>query len=503
MVARARAVQRVALHPHGGGRVTDVNGPGSNDRRVVVAVQRRLLALGELSKADLDADRARMAARKGRLLAGDIVGTTAAISRCDLPTLTEPGARKALKVDLVGGVGSGQLNDADDVDLVLNLLHEEHHVTNADFDSAELVLEGVGRTVDPALLPGFLAGLVKAKRSYAGGYPWRGSTRRRKRLKVTDGTAAYQRAVDYHLASRAAMNAWLDGALAQRRNKVLRNSAEWVRSGRVKVFCQTKTHDSAARVRAAGEPRRFQAIFGYPAGALSEAPVPYLRKRRGDAAFDNTNVAIEAPSGGFNNPGEIGIVDPVHAGKKYFLDSIVHEVQHDADHTPETDEGHYKSEVNARWTEGRFAHLSARRRIQRMGHTWTVRQYAIFQNLWAYKDLYGYVRENWNDADRAKRAAWRSMVVGYRLPESPNPINSVRIEALHAAVQAITVADCEADDRFLAGTGPANPRAAAVRTAIAALDDLDRKTVAANRALAALAASNLAGKVKEEFSAIR
>ena len=161
LLSRARSVQRVEIYPKGGGKVTDVNGPGTNERKPVLAVQERLIALGAMTQAEADADRARMDAQTGRIMAGDITNTTAAITKCEIPTLTEPAARKALKVDLVGGVGTGETNDAADVELVLNLLHEEWHVSNADFDAASVVLEGIGRTVDPALLPGFLAGLTK------------------------------------------------------------------------------------------------------------------------------------------------------------------------------------------------------------------------------------------------------------------------------------------------------------------------------------------------------
>jgi len=503
LLGRRLPVQRVEIYPKAGGKVTDINGPGTNERPAVTVVQDRLVELGEMTKAEVDADRAKMDAATGRIMAADIANTIAAITKCEVPMLTEPAARRALKVDLVAGVGTGQTNDAADVELVLNLLHEEWHVTNDDFDAASIVLEGTGRTVDPALLPGFLAGLTKLKKGYAGGYPWRGGTKRRKGLKITEGTAAYQKAVDYNLVSRAKMNSWLDGAIAQTKDKVLRNSAEWVRSGRVKLFCQTKTHDSAARVKAAHQPRRFVAIFGHPAGALSEAQVPYLRKLKGEAAFDNTNVSIEADSGGFNTPGEIGIVDPINAGRKYFLDSIKHEVQHDADHTPETDEGHFKSEVNARWTEGKFDNLSPVRRIQRMGQSWTVRQYAIFRDLWDNHDLYGYVKDNWTDSNAAKRTAWRAMVIGYRRPESFNPINSVRIETLSEKMTACTTNDCLADDKFQDGKGPANVKAGEVRSAIGALDELDRKTVVSNVRLNALALTNLAGKLRAEYFAIR
>jgi hypothetical protein len=495
-------VQRAGLYVYGGGHVTDVNGPGTNERKPVTIVQQRLVDLGLLSKADAAADRARMDAQTGRIMASDISHTTAAIAGCDTPSLSEPAAKKVLKADLVAGVGTGETNDAADVDLVLNLLHEEHHVTNADFDAGTIVIEGIGRTVDPAVVPGFLAGLTKLKKGYAGGYPFRGSTKRRKKLLVTEGTAAYQKAVDYNSAGRAAMQKWLNQAAAQTKDVLLRNSAEWCLSGKTKMYCTTKTHDSAARVKAEGAPRRFYAIFGHPLGALSEQQVPYQRKLRGETTFDNTNVEIEAPSGGSAPAGAITVVDPVPAGKKAFFETIRHEVQHSADHTPETDEGSYKSELNARWVDGSFAGYSPRRQVRRLGYTWNERQYAVFQDLWTYKDLYPYLRENWNERDRAKRAAWRSMVVGYKKPDSFNPINSIRIENLDEAISNCTTADCDADDKFREGKGPENVKASAVKKALDALDAQDRAAIKTNTELNVRAARNLSGKLHDQYFAL-
>ncbi|HEY5860807.1 MAG TPA: hypothetical protein VIX62_11015 [Actinomycetota bacterium] len=495
-------VQRTQLYVFGGGRVTDFNGPGTNERKSVELVQKRLVALGVLLAADAAADTARITARTGRIMAGDISNTTAAIDRCDAQSVSEPMARTLLKANLVAGVGTGETNDAADVDLVLNLLHEEHHVTNDEFDAGEVVIEGVGRTVDPALVPGFLTGLTRLKRGYAGGYPFRGTTKRRKKLLVTQGTAAYQRALDYNNAGRAAMQTWLESAAGQSRDKVLRNSAEWCLSGRIKLYCTTKTHDSPARVKANGSPKRFYAIFGHPLGALSERQVPYLRKLKGETTFDNANVAIEAPSGGSAPAGAITVVDPVPSGRRAFYETIKHEVQHTADHHPATDEGRYKTELNARWIDGAYTMYSPRRRVRAKGYTWNERQYAVFLNLWKYKDLYPYVRENWNDPDAGKRAAWRTMIVGYKKPASFNPINSVRVESLHEAIAACTPADCDADDLFRAGKGPENAKAAAVKRAMAALDSLDRATIKTNTDLKASAAVNLTGKLRDEYSAL-
>jgi hypothetical protein len=352
-------------------------------------------------------------------------------------------------------------------------------------------------------VPGFLAGLTKLRKGFAEGYPFRGRTKRRTRLLVTDGTAAYQRAVDYNLAGRGLIKKWLDGAAAQHRDPILRNSAEWCLTGKAKIFCTTKTHDSAARVRAAHQPRRFQAVFGHPLGSITEAQVPYLRKLRGEAAFDNTNVEIKAPEGGSQTGIDIMFEDPAVLGKSYFLDTIRHEVQHAADHTARDDEGLYKTEINARWLETTYAGFSTRRQVRRMGFTWNERQFAAFDNLWSNPDLYPYLRANWQQRDAAKRAAWRAMVVGYKAPTSANPVNSVRIEDLTAAIDRCSPADCDAHDSFLKGTGAENAKAKAVKDAMAALDALDRSTVASIASLKAQAAVHLKGALKTEFDAIR
>ena len=79
----------------------------------------------------------------------------------------------------------------------------------------------------------------------------------------------------------------------------------------------------------------------------------------------------------------------------------------------------------------------------------------------------------------------------------------MRIETLSEKINACTTADCLADDKFLDGAGPANAKAGAVRAAIASLDELDRKTLVHNIELNRLALTNLAGKLRAEYFAIR
>ncbi len=137
-----------------------------------------------------------------------------------------------------------------------------------------------------------------------------------------------------------------------------------------------------------------------------------------------------------------------------------------------------------------------------MGFTWNERQYAVFRDLWSHHDLYPYLKDNWNQTDRAKRTAWRSMVVGYTKPDSFNPINSIRIQKLDDVITACTPADCAADDRFRDGTGPENAKATGVKTALTALDALDRSTVKTNTELTTKATTNLSGKLLADFQAL-
>lgn len=496
--------QRASITIKGGHPVTDVNGPGTNQRADVIAAQGRLVDLDALTPADAATDRATVDA-KGKddpILAADIPRTTAAIPAMEKGNLSEPAAKKVLKADLVAGVGVGEKNDPADVELVLNLLHEESHVANVDYDIGLISLAGTGHTIDIDTLPGFVNGISKLKKGFAGGFPFRGSTAKRKKLLVTEGTADYQKSLDYNHAARQQLKAWLDEAAKQTKDKLLRNSAQWLLSGRVKLFCQTRTHDSAARVKAARQPARFWAIFGGAKGAITEPQSPYVRKLKGEQAFDPDNVKVEAPSGGFQSGSNIGVVDPVNAGKAFFFDTVRHEAQHGADHTPENDVGHYTSEFNARWVEERFKVFSTRRKVKAMGHTWTEKQWAIFQDIWSHNDLYPYLQKNWFDTVAAQRAAWRRMVVGLKVPATFNAINSVRIEDLYLAMTACAVIDCIEDDRFGRGEVPANPKASAVRTAMKALDDLDRTTIKSNTELNQLALTNLFGRLRAEYFAM-
>lgn len=216
------------------------------------------------------------------MLAADIPRTTAAIDANEGPHVAAGPALSVIKAAVLGGVGQGQANNATDVELVLNLLHEEWHVTNDDYDRGLVVLAGPGATVDPAAVPGFLAGLTKLKRYFVAGFPFRGTTATRKRPVAPDGPDqdAYEKAIAHNITERAVMLGWLAEAKAQRKDVMLRNSAELCASGKVVLYTLTLTHDSAARVKGSGK-KGHKALFSYPGGPLPSRPFRTPANRRG------------------------------------------------------------------------------------------------------------------------------------------------------------------------------------------------------------------------------
>lgn len=503
--SRAVALQRTSLAVPDGTTISSTDGPGTNVRADVQGVQDRLRGLSSLDAPGYDADRAKIAAKSPQdpVLAVDIPNTLAAIDRNEAAHLAPGAALGVFKAGLVDGVGLGQGNDGADVDLMLNLMHEESHVTNEQYDAGIRVLTGVGTTVDPTMVPGFLDGLTKLKRYYAAGYAFRGTMRTRTRTVLPDGPeqAAYTKAVEHNVAERQVMRTWIDEAANQTKDVVLRNSAQWILSGRSKIYCLTRTHDSAARVKEARAPKLI-AWFSYPGGDLFSAPSLYVRKAKGQPAFNNADVKLDPDSAGFEFTGVVGVVEPSKGGKKFFLDTIRHETQHDADHTASDDKGLHTTELNARWVEKAFGRFSTRRKVKALGFTWNERQLAVFQELFDNPALYPYARKNWNDPNKTARDAWRAFVVGLRQPDTFNPINSIRIEQLWTVMALCTTAGCAADDkRVEAGNGNYSPPVQAVWDAMSALDDNDRTAIRSNADLNRRALENLGGRIRDAYFA--
>lgn len=496
-------VQRTELATSSGGIVASTDGPGRNARAEVLGVQERLHKLASMDAGAYDSERALVTGKTDAdgTKAADIPRTLEAIDRNEKPNLPAAAAMGVLKAALVAEVGAGGHNDGADVALILELLHEEWYISNKEYDDARTVLSGFGTAVDPATVPGFLTGLTRLKHFYAAGYPFRGSTGSRIKPVVPNGPeqAAYAKAVEHHVAERQQMLAWLQEAAAQHKDVLLRNSAQWLLSGRTKVYALTRTHDSPARTKAANHPE-LVALFAYPGGELMTGPSMYIRKAKGQAGFDNVDVVLKpSDEGGFQTRDVIGVVEPSRGGKDDFFRTVRHEAQHAADHHGPGDENLYRTELNARWVDGAFAKFSTTKKVSAEGFTWNERQYEVFKDLWSHPALYPYLPKRWYSKDPAERKAWRAMVVGYRKPDTFNPVNSVRIENLHTAIAAMTWESCRADDRNVAARQNRDPKALALWAALMQLDDADREAMKGNMTLNALALSNLSGRAHKEY----
>jgi hypothetical protein len=307
--------------------------------------------------------------------------------------------------------------------------------------------------------------------------------------------AAYDATRHRHDANRARVQHWLDAGAAQHHDRMLRNSCQWAKSGRLKVYVLTKTHDSHARCAAAHHAGGV-AWFSHPAGELAAAAVYYTRHAAAADPWDNTNIKFwdDPHVDGFNDPGVVALMETAVArGSGYFYGVLKHETQHAADLHGGTHLESYKTEFRAYWLgSGEFNSLSPRARVHHLGWTWNARQWAIFHHLY-HDHGYAYVKTAWDaengEHDRTKRA-FQNDVVNFSRPESINPENSIRVDDFQQAVNAASPADCAADS-----AAHPNAKVTAVRTALAALDAADRADVKVSAPFNAILTAHLSGTV--------
>lgn len=139
-----------------------------------------------------------------------------------------------------------------------------------------------------------------------------------------------------HAQDRAALLRCIDSGFSNSDQR-LKNSCEWVRSGKTKLYAVTPTGDSYARLIYAGkDPVVDEAFFPEGVkGAPGDVYGPAVTYKK-DNLNDNTNVSLThiKQTGGWNNPGSPGIIAVVNADKKpqnVIWETLRHEVQHDAD----------------------------------------------------------------------------------------------------------------------------------------------------------------------------
>lgn len=139
-----------------------------------------------------------------------------------------------------------------------------------------------------------------------------------------------------HAQDRAALLRCIDSGFSNSDQR-LKNSCEWVRSGKTKLYAVTPTGDSYARlIYAHKNPVVDEAFFPEGVkGAPGDVYGPAVTYKK-DNLNDNTNVSLThiKRTGGWNDPGSPGIIAVVNADKKpqnVIWETLRHEVQHDAD----------------------------------------------------------------------------------------------------------------------------------------------------------------------------
>jgi hypothetical protein len=501
--SKTAVVQRDILTLSTGGMVSDRDWPGLNSKDNVLTVMVRLHAITAMTDAEFAIEHPRVVA----LPAGAVVPvsqmplTIAAWRRAVLPAITAPMSETWLHLAISDGVGAGLANNKADVAAVQNFVHAQGLLSTADLgpmlDAGErIIVTTSGASVDVTKIPRTMAALAEAKRMLLTGQPFHaalGALTGPLAASETADIAAYTATKTRHDANWAQARQWVEDGFAQNANRMLKNSCEWIKNGRSKVYALTKTHDSAARVTAWGSPGG-ATWFSYPAGDLYGAKSYYKRKLPTEA-YDNTDISpwADATVDGFSEGPAIAVMETALAkGRDYFWSVLKHEIQHSADHHGGTALERYKTEFNAYWLGSReYDAISPTQIVNHMGRDWRARQWAIFNRLYSAGGAYAYVKTAWDNEAALPVAAraFRIAVRDYRRPDTVNPTNSIRVDNFVNAVEATVYADCAP------AVAPPNAKVAAVIAAGNALTPDDRHDLAGDTALDAVMRAHLQGKV--------
>lgn len=281
--------------------------------------------------------------------------------------------------------------------------------------------------------------------------------------------------------------------------RMLKNTCEWFKLGKAKLYAVTPTGDSEARIaKAKMNVNRDEAWFPRglkgSAGDILDAEVKYNER----SVTDNTNVNLDQDgkvTGGWNVPGVVVITNPAKASKETVWETLRHEVQHDADFNKGRDAGaathtagaafdatgatlkvnaaktayevagttgqktagesarktyeaevaltRYKTEYRAYSyqegeTSGPYAKLDNTTRDKlHDGKLFTERQLQIFKHI--YKG-YDYTKSNWDaDTPLTGGRTFRDEVVNYWNPDTEafNKFNSPRVDDFYRALDVI------------------------------------------------------------------
>jgi len=299
-----------------------------------------------------------------------------------------------------------------------------------------------------------------------------------------------------HLKEQKRVYALIDKGLKRKpgkggvldRDTLFRNACEWIATGKATLTVFTATHDRTTRVK--DKEAFFDSRFHYPDPGGSYEPLPTA----GEAGI---KAVPKDWLGGMSNHR----LDMFDTGSmpndEDLVDTIIHEVQHDADLTDartgygagpgaaprpadaKNDDlvivGHitgYQTEFRARWIEQlgeaddpypsstKAATNAKKVAFAGAGDPQTTH----FKNLRQEKIFWSIAKKYEFEEPYVKYEAFRTAVDDFAQPAGMNVINSVRILALTEAIDACTAAKQVKD-----------PEVAAVLTAAQALDAADRQ----------------------------
>jgi hypothetical protein len=210
------------------------------------------------------------------------------------------------------------------------------------------------------------------------------------------------------------------------------NACQWLLAGKTSLHALTETHDSAARASTLGDASS-RALFGI------DVTVPTMSTYDENDQTKADNIQLADPSWlGYRqagSPSKVVIIDPVTKSKELVKETIVHEVQHDADHLGDSDFDGYQSEFAAYWIDKTYVHkprksgtaddlLTAADGTVLSGFD-NARQQAIFRHLYDSAS-YSYVADGWTTD-----AAFKAKVLALTYPKGVNLVNSPRIDDLY------------------------------------------------------------------------
>jgi len=278
---------------------------------------------------------------------------------------------------------------------------------------------------------------------------------------------------DAHHQQLARVEGWLNEG-SRSGDIRLRNSVDWVRRGKAKLFVLTETPDREYRARFFLRGRkptdRDATYFPKPNsaghGALGDETADSRLYDPANAA-DRKNVVLDKRINGWNRLGYIAVTDAVTNDDRHsalFFQTLRHEVQHDADkhRGPELSRAadtaqpgpkqkfqkalrEYKTEYRAHSYQGGQA-LTVPHGADRRGRRWAPGQFEVFEHI---REDYPTIKTAVGGSEPTQeQSRFITKARAYRNPDTEgfNKYNSARIDDLYLALRGVTPNTADATD---------------------------------------------------------